>query len=272
MWRGRTDSTPWPLHERKRWNPFPSPVSAPCCFLMEVCPLQINSPWCPHQFVGSAVGIVTPFPLSLDTAAGTDSNGVFLVCPGRVDIRRGEWECPRLEQLGKGACPPPGDPQETPKLQSLHCTVKRSHQPPRVSLGTAPSTTFLSQTWGSKGAKESSHVLLQAQTHYGTSRWLPWWALQTDGANEVQGFRWGRTCFSLVGAHPVWLQTSLVTLLLFAATSHRLRNTEQRFWLWRPWDPKSWWTWYFALSFSFPVCESPVTLMAWNIAGNCFHF
>lgn len=156
----------YPVHEKKRSNPFPSPVSAPCCSPMEVCPLQLNSPWCPHQFVVSAAGIVTHFSLSLDAEAGTDSTVGFLICPGRVDIRRGEWEWLGLEQWGKGTCPPRGDPQETPKFPSLHCRVKRSHQPPRVSLRVQlPAPPFLSQTWGSKGAQESSHVLLQAWTH-----------------------------------------------------------------------------------------------------------
>lgn len=57
---------------------------------MEACPLEFNSPWCSHQFVVSAVGIVTQLPLSLDAAAGTDSNGGFLISPGEVDIKKVE--------------------------------------------------------------------------------------------------------------------------------------------------------------------------------------
>lgn len=38
----------------------------------------------------SAVGIVTQLPLSLDAAAGTDSNGGFLISPGEVDIKKVE--------------------------------------------------------------------------------------------------------------------------------------------------------------------------------------
>lgn len=90
--------------------------------------------------------------------------------------------------------------------------------------------------------------------------------------SEVQGCRWGRRCFSMVGAHPTWLQRHLLwpcccTQPLFT-TSETQSNI---FWLWRwqLWDPKSRRTCCFALSFFFLICESPVTLTVWNSAGNC---
>lgn len=74
----------------KDQTPSPALYQLPAALWLEVCPLELNSPWCPHQFVVSAVGIVTQLPLSLDAAAGTDSNGGFLISPGAVDIKKVE--------------------------------------------------------------------------------------------------------------------------------------------------------------------------------------
>lgn len=129
-----------PLHERKRSNPFPSPVSAPGCSLMEVCPLQLNPPWCPHQFVVSAVGIVTQFPLSPDAAAGTDSNGGFLICPGRVDKESGNGpDLSSWADVPASSWGPPGDSQASiPPLHSEKVPPATKRKPE----GTAPSTTL----------------------------------------------------------------------------------------------------------------------------------
>lgn len=55
-----------------------------------------------------------------------------------------EQEWPRAEQPGRPASLIPREPQETPQLQPLHCTVKGSHQPEGGGSleGAAPSVTL----------------------------------------------------------------------------------------------------------------------------------
>ena len=128
----------------KDQNPSQSPVSAPCCSLMELCPLCLNSPWCPHQFVVSAVGIVAvPLaPIVTNSSSWCRQRWRVSDLSGQGWAER-EQEWPRAEHPGRSACPPSRDPQETPQLQPVHCTVKGSQQPPGGSLkGAAPSVTL----------------------------------------------------------------------------------------------------------------------------------
>lgn len=219
--RGRTNNTPaW---EEKIKTPSQSPVWAPCCSPMEFRTLQLNSPWRPHQFVVSA-GIVAVLPALVITSSSSWCRQRRRVSDlsGQGWAER-ERKRPRAEQLGRSACPPPRDPQETPQLQPLHCTVKGSHQPPGGSLkGAAPSVTLPQpnlRKQRNKGEQSRFTISVDPLQHFtefhefhgehfilmvSTDIWV------LLHVTEVQGCRWGRCCFSLVGSHPVWLQRHLL--------------------------------------------------------------
>ena len=147
----------------KDQNPSQSPVSAPCHSLMELCPLCLNSPWCPHQFVVSAVGnVAVPLaPIVTNSSSWCRQRWWVSDLSGQGWAER-EQEWPRAEHLGRSACPPPRDPRETPQLQPVHCTVKGSHQPPGGSLkGAAPSVTLPQPNLRKQRSKgEQSHFTI----------------------------------------------------------------------------------------------------------------
>lgn len=125
---------------------FQSPVSAPWHSLMEVCSLQLNSPWWPHQFVVPAFGIVTVLSTAFITNSSSWCRKQWWVSslPGQKKSGNG----PELSSQTDLPAQLPGTPGRLPR--SSPSNAPTSHQK-EAWRGQLPVSPYLSQTCGSKG-------------------------------------------------------------------------------------------------------------------------
>lgn len=131
----------------------------------------------------------------------------------------------------------PGTLEETPHLQPLHCTAagrkpegcSSQHHPSSAKPEEAKEQRRAVMFYCQCGPIKAFHGEFRGEFH-GEHFTL---TVSTDirvllCVSEVQGCRWSRHCFSLVGAHPIWLQRHLLrSCCLYATTFHHLRNTER---------------------------------------------
>lgn len=206
MWEAEPIILCAPCLRGKDPSPFQSPVSAPCHSLMEVCPLQLNSLWWPHQFVVPAFGIVIMLSAPIITSSSRWCRWWWVSdLPGQK--KRGNG--PELSSQADLPAQCPGTAGRLPSSSPSSAPTSHREEAWREQL---PKSPYCSQTCGSKGEQTFfNHHCELIEAFHGEFHGKHFIFLVSTGiwvllhVNEVQGCRWCRHYFSLVGAHPIWL-------------------------------------------------------------------